>query len=125
MCASKSDPKNPPKPRRESTLYSDELKDLFETHRPGGRSETGFLAGRGFNPAADVYEAEDAFIITLDVPGMERDEIDLRIEGQRLIVSGSREFVRRHPDEESVRLERGFGSFKRAFELRKKGMMKF
>ncbi len=117
MCASKSDPKNPPKPHTDSTFLTDNLGDLFETHRRGGRSETGFLAGRGFNPAADIYESEDALNITLDVPGMVRDQIDLKIEGQRLTVSGSREFVRTHADEESVRLERGFGNFRRAFEL--------
>ncbi|HDS29864.1 MAG TPA: Hsp20/alpha crystallin family protein, partial [Firmicutes bacterium] len=49
--------------------------------------------------------------------GMERDQIDLKLEGRRLTVSGSRNFVKEHPDEAFVRLERGFGSFVRAFEI--------
>jgi HSP20 family protein len=98
-------------------FFSDDLEDLFETHRPYGRSETGFLAGRSFRPAADVYESPEGLVISLDVPGLERDQVALKLEGRRMTVSGSREFQREHPDEEFVRLERGFGSFRRVFEI--------
>jgi len=90
---------------------------MFETHRPYGRSETGFLAGRSFRPAANIYETSSGITITLDVPGISREDIDLKIEGNRLTVSGKRDFIRDHADEEFVRLERGFGSFKRIFEI--------
>ena len=56
-------------------------------------------------------------MITLEVPGIARDQIDISVEGNRLSISGSRDFVRDDPDEEFVRLERGFGSFKRVFEI--------
>lgn len=98
-------------------FFQDGAKDLFETHRPFSRSETGFTAGKSFRPAADIFEAEDGLLISLDVPGLERDQVEIELDGRRLIVSGSRDFVRDHPGEEHVRLERGFGSFRRAFEV--------
>ena len=117
MCALPPDPKDPRDPFGESMFFSDDLGDLFETHRPYGRSETGFLAGRSFHPAADIFESPLGLVITLEVPGMEREQIDIAVEGRRLTISGSRDFVREHPDEEYVRLERGFGSFRRVFEI--------
>jgi len=93
------------------------MDELFEAHRPYGRSETGFTAGRSIRPAANVYESPDGLVITLEVPGIDREGVELRLEGPRLIVSGRREFTREHSDEEFVRIERGFGSFKRAFEV--------
>jgi len=117
MATRDPDPKDPPDPFDERAFFAEELGDLFEAHRPYGRSETGFLAGRSFRPAANIHETADGLTITLDVPGIERDDVDLKIEGRRLIVSGARDFVRDHPDEEFVRLERGFGSFRRIFEI--------
>lgn len=93
------------------------IDDLFDSHRPFGRSETGFLAGRSFNVAANVYESADGLVITVDCPGISREDVELKLEGNSLIVSGKREFTKEHSDEEYVRLERGFGSFKRVFEV--------
>jgi HSP20 family protein len=109
--------KDPPDPFDEPMFLIEELDDMFESHRPFGRSEVGFLAGRNFRPAANVHETEDGLVITMDVPGLEQDDVDIKIEGRTLFIFGKRDFVRNKPDEEFVRLERGFGSFRRAFEV--------
>jgi HSP20 family molecular chaperone IbpA len=109
--------KDPPDPFDNRMFFLEELGELFETHRPYGRSETGFLAGRSFRPAANIYETPDGITIAVDLPGIDRDDIDLKIDEGRLIVSGKRDFKRDDPDEEFVRLERGFGSFRRIFEI--------
>jgi HSP20 family protein len=93
------------------------IDDLFESHTPFGRSETGFLAGKSFHVAANIYESPTGLVITVDCPGILRENVDLKLEGSRLIVSGKREFVKEQPDEEFLRLERGFGSFFRVFEV--------
>ncbi|HEX9745494.1 MAG TPA: Hsp20/alpha crystallin family protein [bacterium] len=110
-------PKNLPDFFGDKMFFSDELGDMFDTHHPYGRSQTEFLAGRSFSPSADVYEFDDGIVITLEVPGMAREEIDLRVQGNMLEVRGSRNFVRDTHDEEYIRLERGFGSFIRTFEI--------
>jgi len=117
MPAKPPDPRDPKDTFDEPMFMPDGFDDLFETHRPYGRSETGFLAGRSFKPSANIYETSDGLVITLDVPGIERKHIDIKIEGRRLMVTGARNFTRDHPDEEFVRIERGFGSFKRVFEV--------
>lgn len=93
------------------------IDELFESHTPFGRSETGFLAGKSFNVAANIYESPIGLVITIDCPGIQPEDFDLKLEGTRLIVSGKRDFVKDYQDEEFVRLERGFGSFRRIFEM--------
>ena len=117
MCPKPPDPKNPRDPLGNPFFSRDDLEDLFEGHFPYGRSETGFVAGRGFRPHTDLYEVEDGLVIEMDIPGVNREQVDIKVDGNRLIVYGSRDFVRERPGEEIIRLERGFGSFRRIFEI--------
>jgi len=109
--------KDPPDPFDTPMFMVEELDEMFETHHPFGRSETGFLAGRNFKPAANVFETENSLIVTVDIPGVGRDDIDITLEGRRLSVSGTRAFKSENPDEDYIRLERGFGRFRRIFEV--------
>ena len=43
-----------------------------------------------WSPAADVYETADAFVIALDLPGIERSSLDVSIDENRLTVRGER-----------------------------------
>jgi len=103
----------------DDSLISDSLDGLFESHLPHGRSETGFLSGKSFRPATDIFENPDGLIFVMDLPGVDREQIDVKVENGHLVVYGARDFVKDHPDEEFVRLERGFGSFRRIFEIPK------
>jgi len=110
----KNDPKQPFQGQKPA---SDGFQDLFDTHRPFGRSETGFMTGRSFRPSANIYESPDGLTITLEIPGMTKDEVDISLDGRLLTVKGIRNFKREHQNEEYVRIERGFGSFNRTFEV--------
>jgi HSP20 family protein len=49
------------------------------------------LLGReGFSPPADVEETEDAYLIELDLPGVDKNDVDIEASGRRLIVQGER-----------------------------------
>lgn len=50
-------------------------------------------------PMADISETEDSFVVEVDVPGVNKDQIDIQLSERELIVSGSieeREHERRH-----------------------------
>lgn len=67
-------------------------------------------------PAADVIEREDAYIVTLDLPGAKESSIELRHERSVLSVQATRQ----RPEPAAGRLVRAeFGSvrFARAFRL--------
>ncbi|HKB07885.1 MAG TPA: Hsp20/alpha crystallin family protein [Candidatus Polarisedimenticolia bacterium] len=41
-------------------------------------------------PRTDIYETAEEFVITLEIPGIDHEEIEILIEGSYLSVSGSR-----------------------------------
>ena len=71
----------------------------------------------GFAPTFEMTESDDAFIISADVPGVNEEDVDISLTGNRLTISGAREQTQR---EEHVRYhtsERVFGRFTRSFTL--------
>jgi len=68
-------------------------------------------------PAVDVSEDDHAVTIHCDVPGMDAEDLDVRVSGDLLTVSGSRR-DERSDDRRGVRLqERVSGSFSRTIPL--------
>jgi len=91
-----------------------DMEDLFGRYfRPAmGKGESGQML-----VDVDVDETDNAYVFTLDVPGVKRDEIDVDFEAGRLSVSGER--VRENRDESASnhRSQRAFGSFRTVFAL--------
>jgi len=46
---------------------------------------------RGFVPRVDVYEREEGLLLTMELPGISREGIEILVEGSYLRVSGERE----------------------------------
>ena len=73
---------------------------------------------QAFAPRMDLEDRDGAYVVTLDVPGVEKHEIDVRIEDRLLTVSGKAEESTEHREGDQVlRKERRFGSFHRAVSL--------
>ena len=74
--------------------------------------------GTPWAPPIDVYETGDRYVITAEVPGLDREEIDLALQDNRLTIRGARpagmpESAARHYHQ----VERGHGSFLRTFSF--------
>jgi len=86
------------------------LKDLLSGTPPGPRK-----AGR-FQPDVDVVDSDGVYLVRLDVPGVRLEDLDVELDGSRLIVRGRRNDDR--PEGARMRVsERGRGSFERVFLL--------
>ncbi len=73
---------------------------------------------RGVYPAVNLYETDDAYVLTAELPGVAGDDIRVLVEGNTVTVEGARQVA--YADEEGVSLhrrERQSGRFRRAFEL--------
>jgi HSP20 family protein len=68
-----------------------------------------------WTPAADAWETAEAFIIQLDVPGVDEGDITLEVQGERLTVRGRRQALARGASFHLV--ERSSGAFVRTFML--------
>lgn len=71
-------------------------------------------------PAADVLETADAFVITVEIPGVDREDVAVEVKSRTLWVYGERRFVKVCEGEGVYHaLERSYGPFARRFALPK------
>ena len=70
----------------------------------------------GWIPPVDIHETADEYVITAELPGLERDDIEIQVDDGRLTISGVRR-ERDAPCEQYHRVERGHGDFSRTFQL--------
>lgn len=71
---------------------------------------------RAFSPPVDIYEAHDNLVFTCEVPGFEKEGIDINVDNGRLTISGERKFEEQE-GRDYHRLERWYGKFFRSFQL--------
>jgi HSP20 family protein len=69
----------------------------------------------GWTPPVDLYETGGAFVLTAELPGLTREDIDIHAEETRIVIRGER--AGHVPCEQYHRVERGHGRFSRAFAL--------
>ena len=72
---------------------------------------------REFRPAIDVTEDEKHFLVTADIPGLGPEDIDVSVENNVLTLSGERRMETKDDQRGYHRVERSYGSFRRAFTL--------
>ncbi len=70
-----------------------------------------------WNPACEVEETEDHYLLTLEMPGVPEDQIKLEVVDQQLTVSGERRAKEKQTRDGTYYTERRFGSFMRSFSL--------
>ncbi len=75
------------------------------------------LAAGAWAPPVDIYETDDDVIVAAELPGIKREDIDVSVVGDKLILRGTRAHERDSDDEQFHRMERQYGSFYRAFNL--------
>tara|TARA_B100000003_G_scaffold7838_1_gene6930 strand:+ start:139 stop:576 length:438 start_codon:yes stop_codon:yes gene_type:complete len=74
-------------------------------------------ADHNWVPAVDIRENDASFILTADIPGLTKSDIDLLIEDNTLKISGKREYNNKDGNVEYHYQERTHGSFQRSFKL--------
>jgi HSP20 family protein len=82
-----------------------------------GRRADGGAASRRWVPAMDLVETEDSLVLRADLPGMERDDIEVEVKDGVLTVAGERRAEHESEREGYHRVERSFGRFSRSLGL--------
>lgn len=111
--------------------FSEEMDRLFDDFGFGGTSVMpgfgrSFLSpsfGREFeqmstwSPQLEVSERGDNLVICADLPGMSKDDINVDIEDDQLIIRGERRNERQSDEQGFYHSERSYGSFYRSIQL--------
>ena len=71
----------------------------------------------GWSPAVDVSEEKDHYLIKADLPGMRKEDIQIALENDVLIVRGERKSEDETKEKNYHRVERSYGVFERRLSL--------
>lgn len=94
------------------------FRDSFSRSMTAGPNFDLLEKGAFFEPDVDMSETEKDYVIKLDLPGMEKDKINVEVHDHLLTISGERKIEKEESEEGSFyRMERGFGSFQRTIPL--------
>jgi len=77
------------------------------------------VPARYFIPATDIFETDDALTVVMEIPGVERKDIDVNLENDVLRVEG-RINAAKYEGLEPLYTEYNVGHFARAFTLSRK-----
>jgi HSP20 family protein len=103
-------------PFRDLVTLREKMNRLFEDTLPYRGEEKELIAG-SWTPAVDIYEKENALVLTTELPGLDEKDIEIKIEDNSLTLKGERKFEKETKEEDYHRLERSYGSFSRSFTL--------
>ena len=80
-------------PLQDLMVLQDRMNRLFEdaTQRRTQTETAGDEFERAdWTPASDIYETESGYLIAMDLPGINREALEIDIDDNRLIVKGTR-----------------------------------
>ncbi len=69
-----------------------------------------------FVPSVDIYEKDEKVVFEAEVPGFNREDLNVDVKGKLVTLSGERKFEREE-NEGNYRKERRYGKFERSFHL--------
>jgi HSP20 family protein len=101
-------------PLRDLLNLQERMNRLFEESVSRGRSDDD-KPSPTWSPLADVYETAEGFVVQADLPGLTKADIEIRIEGNRLILKGERRLASSTRPDSFHRMERSHGPFERSF----------
>jgi len=68
-------------------------------------------------PNVDIKETDSEIQIKADLPGMKKEDIDISVDEDQLVIKGERREEKEEKDKDYVRVERNYGSFYRSFNI--------
>jgi HSP20 family protein len=100
-------------PAREVDTLQSEVNRVFDAffgNSSGARA-------RRWVPAMDLVETEENLVLRADLPGLNRDDVELEVKDGVLTVSGERKAEHEEKSEGFYRVERAFGRFSRSLTI--------
>jgi HSP20 family protein len=77
----------------------------------------GEVSTRTWAPAVDIYENGDNLVLKAELPGVNPDDVEIRVEDNTLYLKGERKFDSDVKEQDYHRVERTYGTFTRTFSL--------
>lgn len=99
------------------TRFPTLFRDFDEFFRDFGAPQVDNGQKSGLVPAADVIEHEKSVELRLDMPGVDPEQIEVKLDGNLLTITAERKNERTDEGKGWIRQERNWGTFSRSFTL--------
>ena len=104
-------------PFRNIVALQDRINRLFEDAFPRNAEEED-LASCTWRPPVDIFEEDNGFVVQVDLPGVNKEDVTVEIKNNLLLIQGRRQVESDVEDDRYYRRERTCGTFQRSFSLR-------
>jgi HSP20 family protein len=98
----------------EMAQMSPMLAHALGLHAQQGNARTTTTA---WAPAVDISERKDAYLVTVELPGLKPEDLDITMEDGLLTIQGERQFGQESSEQQFHRVERRYGAFRRSITL--------
>lgn len=98
---------------------SDEMDRMFENFfGRGGLSPWSAAGMQGmWQPQIEMFQRGDQLVIQADLPGMKKEDLEVQVVGDTLVLQGERKQEQERQEQGFYRSERSYGSFYRSIPL--------
>ena len=100
------------KPVNLFSQFNDEMNRYLSTARASAANQE-----HDWIPAVDIREEDNCYLLSADIPGVNRKDVEITLEEGVLTVKGERKTETEVTEEGYRRRERSYGSFLRQFTL--------
>ena len=77
-----------------------------------------YLPGRGWSVlGGEVFQDEKRLIVRMEVPGISKQDIDIEVENDSLVISGEKRFTRENTEGRWAVMQCAYGTFRRVIPL--------
>lgn len=71
----------------------------------------------GRSPRVDIFDDGNNFVLSAELPGVSREDLDIDVKDNRLTIRGEKKLENKTEKEGYLRVERSYGAFERSFFL--------
>jgi len=103
------------KPTESHIRFRNDFDKLFDSYFGDFFKESNDLYT--ISPRADIEETDNEYLVSLEIPGIDKKDLKLNLENNRLTIAGEKTQSKEVKDSNYVSCERNYGSFQRIFEL--------
>lgn len=104
-------------PFQDLIALQDRMNQLFDQTWARSRREREGVVAAAWSPAVDVYETPEGIVLKAELPGLNKEDIDIQIKDNTVTLKGERHVEKDVKQENYLRVERAHGAFHRTFTL--------
>jgi len=104
-------------PFRDLVTTQDRFNQLFNETFARAFGDQQEVSPRAWIPPVDIYETDESLVLQAELPGINPDDVEIRVEDNTLYLKGERKFEKEVKEENLHRVERSYGTFSRNFAL--------